>query len=74
MLRWAYSRFTRLFAGTELLPLWYRCLGARMGRGVVIADDVVCHDPHSLTVGDGAVIGDMAVLGQGVTVRVPLYR
>ena len=34
LLRWTNARFTRLFAGTELLGLWYRSLGAKVAGQV----------------------------------------
>ena len=35
---------------------------------VVMADGVICDDPHLLTLGQGAVVGEGAVLQAGVRV------
>jgi len=37
---------------------WYRCFGARLGRGVRIAPDVHCKYPWRLTIGDHSWIGE----------------
>lgn len=51
-----------LLVGTEVVCWWYRCLGARVGRGVVIGNVSPPHDPHLLTVGQGALLMDGAIL------------
>ena len=62
VMRWTYDRFLRLFTGTDLLTAWYWTLGASVGKGVVIANTDVFEDPHLITLSDGAIVTDFAVL------------
>jgi hypothetical protein len=62
ILQWAYDHFMRMFVGTNLLPTWYRLLGADMGHDVMMGDMEVIEDPHLLRVGDKAALIDNASL------------
>ena len=58
---WLGNRFcdlpdTYLLASTPWMPLYLRCLGARIGRDVMI-DTITIGAPDLLTVGDGASVG-----------------
>lgn len=46
----------RLFAGTPMLPLYLRLLGARIGRGVLIQTNLLPACPDLLTIGPNATI------------------
>lgn len=46
----------RLFAGTPVLPLYLRLLGARIGRGVLIQSNAIPACPDLLTIGAGTTI------------------
>ncbi len=62
---WLVRRFlsvipTQFLAGTPLMSLYYRLLGAEIGRDVFLAMDQI-DAPDLVSVGDGAIVSDGAV-------------
>jgi hypothetical protein len=62
VLQWAYTHSMCLFVGTALLPAWYRLLGAKIGRRVLMSHTDVIEDPHLVSLGAGAALIDHASL------------
>ena len=63
----AYPLLLRTLVGTPLLPLFFRLLGARLGRGVYM-------DTTELTEFDLVEVGDGASLNYGSTVQTHLFE
>jgi non-ribosomal peptide synthetase-like protein len=62
---WLVRRFlavipTQFLAGTPLMALYYRLLGAKIGRDVFLAMDQI-DAPDLVSIGDGAIISDGAL-------------
>ncbi len=62
---WLVRRFlavipTQFLAGTPLMAVYYRLLGAKIGRDAFLAMDQI-DAPDLVTIGDGAIISDGAV-------------
>lgn len=55
------SSFLQLIRGTPLMPWFFRCLGAKIGKGCFI-DTMFLTEPDMVTIGDYCCIGDRVTI------------
>jgi acetyltransferase-like isoleucine patch superfamily enzyme len=59
---WNYLRFASILPSNHLRKLALRCMGARIGKGVVIYPGFEIRDPWNLTILRGSVVGHNCIL------------
>ena len=59
---WIYLRFASLLPSNHLRKIALRCMGAKMGKGVVIFSGFEIRSPWTLTILRGSIVGHNCIL------------